>query len=131
MKIIALFCFTAVFLGCSDNSNFLTPSEVQEFRIIAYTSLTQVERDSLTSWTEAKVTQGKYLFKDDQHIVFFYSFSNSNHFSFILENSKFTLNDFQPLILVMFITRGSAASGPTMVVIDPDKNIAIGKVVRL
>ena len=60
-SLFAVILIAVYFTGCSDDSDILSPNAKMNYRKIAYESLTQGEKESITvDWKEADVYKGVY-----------------------------------------------------------------------
>lgn len=116
------------FISCSEKSNFLLPVDKMEYRKIAYDSLSDEEKGTLTTdWKEAEVKQGNYLFKDNINWIVF---DSENKFGFALMKTDVVLINDQPLVLVIFHTNIDALLGPIALIIDPGTKEIAGAFLR-
>lgn len=116
------------FISCSEKSNFLLPVDKMEYRKIAYDSLSDEEKGTLTTdWKEAEVKQGNYLFKDNINWIVF---DSENKFGFTLMKTNVVLINDQPLVLVIFHTNIDALLGPIALIIDPGTKEIAGAFLR-
>jgi len=126
MKKLYLFPLLAlIFIGCSEKSNFVLPIDQMEYRKIAYESLSEDQKATLTTdWKEAEVKQGNYLFRDSINWIVF---DSENKSGFALMKSDVILINNQLLVLVIFHTRVDPLLGPIALIIEPGtKEIAGG-----
>jgi len=126
---IFVLSFLLILLSCSDDSDILSPIAEFKYRSIAYKSLTDQQKESIThAWQDAYVEQGNYQTgKYSPHFIVI----NSNHklgFSLIDENTRIDLD--QSLIAVSFGTKDAILLGPITVIINPKKENVIGFVGR-
>lgn len=130
MKKLALISLPFLLLTfCSDNSNVLSPTEEIKYKSIAYASLTDQEKESLTKdWKEARVNVGRYQHNIQIHTVVI---NSNDKMSFELTDSSITLIENQKLVTIMFNTNNDPLVGPIIVVIEPEIDRAIGQVLRL
>lgn len=129
MKTLLAIIFCICFVNCSDDSNPLSPGAEMNYREIAYASLSEGEKESLSKdWREADVIQGEYG-KDsiDNNIVI----NSENKMYFFLSDTTVNLSNNQVLVAVSFNTVNDALLGPITVIIDPRKETVIGYVGRL
>lgn len=116
------------FISCSEKSNFLLPVDKMEYRKIAYDSLSDEEKGTLTTdWKEAEVKQGNYLFKDNINWIVF---DSENKSGFALMKTDIVLINDQPLVLVIFHTNIDALLGPIALIIDPGTKEIAGAFLR-
>ena len=129
MKKLFLFLFLVItFIRCSEKSNFLLPVDKMEYRKIAYESLSDEEKGTLTTdWKEAEVTQGKYLFENN---IDWIVFDPGNKSGFVLMKPEVVLINNQPLVLVIFNTKVDALLGPIGLIIEPGTKDVIGGFLR-
>jgi hypothetical protein len=129
MKRFLIFYVIISFTSCSENSNFLLPAKKQQFRKIAYDSLSDEEKSTLIAdWKDAEVKQGNYLFENN---INWFVFDSDNKAGFALQNSDIVLTNNQELILVIFNTNVDALLGPIEIVINPINKEIIGGFLRL
>lgn len=128
MKMFIFFILILAFtFSCSDE-NSTNPFEANKMRETAYSSLTEMERESLTiNWNEAPVVLGN--FKSASCKNSFYS-DKTQFLCFGLSDSTITLREGQILSAVIFYTTNDPLLGPLIVVIDPDKNMVVGQSLR-
>ena len=129
MKKQYLFCLMAlIFICCSEKSNFLLPVDQMEYRKIAYESLSDTEKETLTTdWKEGEVKQDNYLLKDNINWIVF---DSGNKSGFALMKSNLVLINNQPLVLVIFHTNVDALLGPIALIIEPGTKKIIGGFLR-
>ncbi|MEJ2617174.1 MAG: hypothetical protein P8Z35_19645 [Ignavibacteriaceae bacterium] len=129
MKKFLLFLLLGVlFIGCSEKSNFMLPVDQMEYRKIAYDSLSEEQKATLTTdWKEAEVEQGNYLLKDNINWIVF---DSGNKSGFALMKSDVVLINNQPLVLVIFHTKVDALLGPIALIIEPGTKEIVGGFLR-
>lgn len=119
--------FIILHFGCTDNS--LTEPEIAHYQTIAYSSLSENEKASLTvDMSEAIVKVGKYKVTNGNHSI---KIEEDQIYFFFLRDNSLKLKTDQRLIAVAFNTRDDPLLGPIIVIIDPHTQIAIGGVGRL
>ena len=116
-------------IGCSDDSDILSPFDKFIYKKIAFNSLNEPSKESLTKdWRLAIVEQGKYQFDNNSHSLVI----NSEHnLHFILYDPDYELFENQLLVAVIFNTIHDPLLGPLIIIIDYKSKIVIGSVLRL
>ena len=89
-------------IGCSENSDILSPFDKYIYKKIAFNSLNELSKESLTKdWRLAIVEQGKYQFDNNGHSLVI----NSEHtLHFFLYDPDYELFENQLLVAVVFNT---------------------------
>ncbi len=122
-----VFLFSCL-IGCSEDSDILSPFEKISLRKIAFNSLNEPSKESLTEdWRLAKVTQGKYQFKNNVH---WYVIDTDIRWSFMLNDPAYELFDNQLLVSVAFHVIGEPSTGPLVKIIDYKSKTVLGSVLR-
>ena len=128
-KTISLILLTIFLLSCSHEDNILSPLVATNFRKVAYESLSQESKASLTNcWCVAPVKSGRYKFENGKHII---SINKKDELHFMLNNPITNLESNQRLIAIIFNTKQDALLGPLIVIIDPNSELVIGYLARL
>lgn len=120
----------SLLISCSDGSNTLTPFEEMNYRMVAYNSLSDGDKSTITSdWEKAPVKKGSYHLMDEN--IHQLIFNQDEKLGFALKNNKSILVENQKLIAVIFHTNVDALLGPIIIIINAKSNEAIGYVLRL
>lgn len=128
MKRLILFCFPIIFLiGCSKDSNVLSPQEETAFKEIAYNSLTSWEKSTIVNPDIAIIVEGYYNSEDRIHKIYI---DNDHIIYFALIDTTTVLIENQKLISVLFNTTQDALLGPIDVIINPLSKKAVGQTLR-
>lgn len=131
-KIKNLFCIISIaffFTGCFDFDLSTTPFDGEIMRQVAFESLTETEKETLTiNWEDALVVQGHY--ESDECTNVFVSGANE-HKCFGVKDSSTILSYMQKLGAVVFNTNDQSLAGPIIVIMDPQNNSVLGYVFRL
>jgi hypothetical protein len=132
IKSINLFCIFVIallFTGCFDFDLPTTPFEGEIMRQVAYESLTETEKETLTiSWEDALVVQGHYESDECENV---FVSGASEHKCFGVKDSITKLSYMQKLGAVVFNTNDQSLVGPIIVIMDPQNNSVVGYVFRL
>ncbi len=115
-------------VGCSDDSDLLSPSGQKHFRLIAYESLSESEQSTIIDWQNGKVEAGTYQSADDSHSIVL---DSQNRIPFATNSSGVKLFDGQKLIAVTFETKVDALLGPIILIIEPCSENVIGYMLRM
>ena len=106
----------------------------QAFRLIAYTHLSEQDRQSLSNdWRKARVSSCSYVQESNVNLCvqnpdkrdFTYDFT------FVTASPSIDLKANQALVTVLFNTIHDALLGPIIVVIDPEAKVVVGYVLRM
>ena len=109
---------------CNDNE-----SEILDYRLIAYNSLSEEEKETISEdWNNAEIIFGKYKSDVCEHAL--YSVDRGL-MCFLLKDQNIQLEENQNLTAVIFNTINDSLLGPIIVVIDPVSESAVGSVLRL
>lgn len=105
-----------------------TPFNGDTMRDAAYASLSDTEKESLTiSLEDAQVVRGYYSNKNCTNG--FVSMKGETK-CFVLNDSNLKFRDSQTLGAVVFNTTDDALLGPLIVIVEPENNLVIGRVMR-
>ncbi|VAX20393.1 hypothetical protein MNBD_IGNAVI01-522 [hydrothermal vent metagenome] len=132
MKQIITFIFTLpllfFMLSCSDDSDILSPIAELKYRVIAYKSLTDKQKESITpSWKEAYVEEGIYQTGNCTHLIIL---DSKTKLCFNLKDESTPINLNQTLVAVSFGTKNVTLLGPLTLIINPNNDNVIGAVGR-
>ena len=129
-KMLLIFALSLLSLHCKHALSL----DEQAFRLIAYTHLSEQDRQSLSSdWRKARVASCSYIQESSVHLCvqnpdkrdFTYDFG------FVAANPDIELKANQTLITVLFNTVDDPLLGPIIVVIDPEAKVVVGYVLRI
>ena len=128
MKNIFLLGFLMILvLGCSDDDEILSPINSNNYRKIAYESLSLDDRESLTKcWCLAPVRFGEYSYTINENRINTIIIDDSNRWSFALIDENIQLFSGQRLIAVIFNTDIDPVVGPIVTIINPNTDEVIG-----
>ena len=127
-RIPAFLVITLFAAACSD-SDFGNSFELDLYREIAFNSLTQNEKSTLSeNWQNAEVIFGKFS-KTNCDNTFIYD--GDNWFCFAKTNSQVVLTQDSKLVGVIFNTKHDPLLGPLIVILDDNSKNVIGHVLRL
>ncbi len=112
-------------VGCSDDSDLLSPSGQKHFRLIAYESLPESEQSTIIDWRNGKVEKGFYqVYNSFGSVVL----DDGDRVAFVSNSSN--INDGQKLVVVIFNTN-NLVLGPIILIVEPISEKVIGYVPRM
>jgi len=118
-------------LGCSDDDEILSPLNSNQYRKIAYESLSSDDKESLTNcWCLAPVRSGKYSFIKNEVSIRSIIIDDLNKWSFKLIDENYFLFPGQRLIAVVFNTDIDPLVGPIVSIVNPNTDEVIGYCLR-
>jgi len=126
---IVVIIFLILISSCSDDDSILIPGTQNVYKEIAYNSLSDKDKETLTDyWTDAKVYEGT-LHSDGNSAYMELSSGQRVYIILNLDGYKITVG--KKIVGVSFNTRYDALLGPITIIVDPDLKIAIGGVERM
>ena len=120
-RVFILLFVLALIVKCSDESNGVSPIVENDYREIAYNSLSE-------DWFNADVESGNYGLSDSTNFVLF---DNGNKISFAFNTDDVNLTVGQKLIGVTFNISQDDLLGPIILIIEPESKKVIGWVLRM
>jgi hypothetical protein len=116
------------FLSCSD-SDIISPELEKEFKKIAYDSISESEKETITiNWTDAIITHGYYDTGSCKNI---FVSDNNEKMCFFFLTGTISLSNRKKLVAVSFKTINDPLLGPIIRILDYNRKETIGGVGRL
>ena len=115
----------AVFsIGCSHDSDILSPDDEINYRKTAYESLDEEERGTITmDWKEADILKGVYHNNNGGNYLVT---DSDGSIPFFFLNKDIKINEDSFIVAVIFRTNNESLLGPLIVIIDPESQTKIG-----
>lgn len=128
---ITAIMFLLLVSSCSDDNGILSPGNKNNYREIAYNSLSQQSKETIIiDWKVGLVKQGVYK-KEQEYGSHILELTSGAKIYFFTEVGTKYLYDEYKLVAVSFKTKHDALLGPITIIVDPYLEIAIGSVGRL
>ena len=129
MRSVAVILLSFLFFAACSDDGISIPEQQSEVRTIAYNSLSDVEKASISDdWHNSAVIEGKYLSKGDFNV---FVFDSEIEAYFYLSDLTVDLYSGKKLSAVRFNTVDDALLGPITVIVDLSDKKAIGQFLRL